>query len=193
MGDPNIRAVFQWWNKKLNLNPGKRLIAASARRTFCTVGDKYTARVCIFDVTFDVTWVWCSSKFRGRASWRSLTTSARSSSGSALRKVSEYIVETNWEDPRTACNSCPQNATHTSLGPSTSGPTAADTDLLAPHSTRCHVRSGHDDEVQHRRGSDLGTTVVEPAATHASRAAHPLRASVGGGDPTEAFLSWIRS
>ncbi len=48
MGDPNIRAVFQWWNKKLNLSPGKRLIAASARRTFCTVGDKYTARACNF-------------------------------------------------------------------------------------------------------------------------------------------------
>ena len=36
--------IILYWNKKLNLNPGKRLVAASARRTFCTVGDKYTAR-----------------------------------------------------------------------------------------------------------------------------------------------------
>ena len=27
------------------LHPEKRLLAASARRTFCTVGDKYTAHV----------------------------------------------------------------------------------------------------------------------------------------------------
>ena len=31
------------WNKRLSLDPEKRLLAASARRTFCTVGDKYTA------------------------------------------------------------------------------------------------------------------------------------------------------
>ena len=30
--------------KKLNLAREKRLLCASARRTFCTVGDKYTAR-----------------------------------------------------------------------------------------------------------------------------------------------------
>ena len=37
--------MFLYWNRKLNLAPGKRLVTASARRTFCTVGDKYTARV----------------------------------------------------------------------------------------------------------------------------------------------------
>ena len=68
-----------YWNKKLNLNPEKRLVAASARRTFCTVGDKYTTRE-FFDVAFDSLWEWCSSKFRGRVSWRSRTTSARSNS-----------------------------------------------------------------------------------------------------------------
>ena len=51
MGDNAIREIFEcrrerflYWNQKLDLNPEKRLLAASARRTFCTVGDKYTAR-----------------------------------------------------------------------------------------------------------------------------------------------------
>ena len=50
MGDGAIREVFECggnsphWNKKLNLDPETRLLCASARRTFCTVGDKYTAR-----------------------------------------------------------------------------------------------------------------------------------------------------
>ena len=51
MGNNAIREVFECgfshphWNQKLDLEPEKRLLAASARRTLCTVGDKYTARV----------------------------------------------------------------------------------------------------------------------------------------------------
>ena len=69
MGDNAVRAVFECgeccttphWNKKLDLCPEKRLLAASARRTFATVGDKYTAR-CI------ICYAWCSLAFPGRPS-----------------------------------------------------------------------------------------------------------------------------
>ena len=78
-----------------------------------------------FDVMYNyVTWVWCSFKSLGRASWPSHTTCARRSSGSIPRKLGAHCRDEMGGS--TDRNGCPQKGTHTLVAPSTSGATAAD-------------------------------------------------------------------
>ena len=49
MGENDIREVFQYWNKTLNLDETYKMCANQARKTFCTLGDKlFKSGVIIF-------------------------------------------------------------------------------------------------------------------------------------------------